>query len=271
MDYSSWFKIYRKRHPYTWRNKSRDDLRLMYESHKLHENQEQLKHKNALEAELKIAEDKRKILSSKKREKTFNSTCPHCFEHHVASIYYRKKEVTCTNCGKNFVATGGLKFKKQRRSKKKLLEDFLDNIPEGLEWLILLVAAPLLIMVLIAVISIPIRIHDLVVYTSDEREVKRAIYVLSELHGELVDNIESKNRLSLDIRKRYVEADSERDLHTILLKGDQYNHRGDRISALRASIIEKEKRLKELLNALPDDSKFKNAYDSWYDYPLFDI
>ena len=132
MDYSSWFKIYRKRHPYTWRNKSRDDLRLLYESHKRHENQEQLKHENALEAELKIAEDKRKILSSKKGEKTFNSTCPHCFEHHTAPIYFRKKEVTCPKCAKNFVATGGLKFRSTRIRKEKIFYKEVDDFKGGL-------------------------------------------------------------------------------------------------------------------------------------------
>lgn len=153
MDYSSWFKIYRKRHPYTWRNKSRDDLRLMYESHKLHENQEQLKHKNALEAELKITEDKRKILSSKKGEKTFNSTCPHCFEHHTESIYYRKKEVTCANCGENFVATGGLKFRSKYNNKKNERVT-QNNLEQSISSLALLGNILLLVLLTVAVIGV---------------------------------------------------------------------------------------------------------------------
>lgn len=149
MDYSSWFKIYRKRHPYTWRNKSRDDLQLLYESHKRHVDQDQQR----LEAELKITEDKRKILSSKKGEKTFNSTCPHCFEHHTESIYYRKKEVTCANCGENFVATGGLKFRSKYNNKKNERVT-QNNLEQSISSLALLGNILLLVLLTVAVIGV---------------------------------------------------------------------------------------------------------------------
>ena len=244
MGFNQWVESYRKRHPN--RNNSYSELKMMYEE------QKPIAEKREL-----VVQSERKNPSNGKGEKTFNTTCPHCFEHHTIQVYYRKKEVSCLKCNKKFVATGGLKFR-TRPIKKTLFDKIREVDPDVL----CLVSVPcFLILSVIAILAVG-EVYERIVYTPLEREVRSQRYVLYRLWDERHQKYKSKDRLASKITKNYVEADSASDLEYILWTGTQWDRYNDDADSLSSKIFLEEKKLKQLESALPDGHNL-GEYKYW--------
>ena len=193
-----------------------------------------------------LRQKERKNLSNENGEKTFNTTCPHCFEHHAIQVYYRKKEVSCLKCNKKFVATGGLKFR-NRPIKKTLFEKIREVDPE----IFYPVSVLCLLILSIPGIIIGFVVYERIVYTPEEREVRSQRSLLYGLNDELLSNIRSQNYWDSKIIDSYAKADSVSDLEHTLWLGEKSRNIGKVKGGLRSKIRLEEDKLRQLESALP--------------------
>jgi hypothetical protein len=238
MDFRTWFKTYRKRHPYTWRNKSEDELRLLYEKHKLLLDQEELEQKKALKEDSKITEDSRKNLVSSKGPATFISTCHHCWKHNIVPVCYLKKEITCVDCSKNYIARKTVKFKPQKKIIERL--DFgVAVINVFVYTIVTFVALPLVI------IGVNI-IWCSIIYSPEERAIIRQTYLLNSLEEES----RSRTQKMYRTKKRIFDELDEGDLMGASFAGEDWKYQKNKISQISQRINKEAEKLKQLKEAL---------------------